>query len=199
MDDRSIAVLSREDHSMSLLRVFHSVATGSRWKRNLLTPVGLLVFGSTLAAVLALGLLTDGVLRLPELLPGRAGVTLGVVLVVIGAVLCGWCVFRFQVARGTPVPFNPPEELIVTGPYRWMRNPMVTGVFGLLFGAGFLLRSISVVFLWTPFYILVHVVELKRVEEPELQLRFGEAYAEYKRRVPMFVPRPRRRERRAAG
>ncbi len=184
---------------MSLLQVFHSVATGSRWKRELLTPVGFLIFGATLAAVLVLGLFTDKVLGMPELLPGSLGVTLGVVLIVLGSLLCGWCVLRFRVARGTPVPFNPPEELIVVAPYLWMRNPMVTGVFGLLFGIGFLLHSVSIVFIWTPLYILAHVVELKKVEEPELELRFGEAYAEYKRRVPMFIPRPRRRGRLPAG
>ena len=184
---------------MSLLQVFHSVATGSRWKRELLTPVGFLFFGATLAAVLVLGLFTDKVLRMPALLPGSVGVALGVVLVVLGSLLCGWCVLRFRVARGTPVPFNPPEELIVVGPYLWMRNPMVTGVFGLLFGIGFLLHSVSIVFMWTPLYILAHVVELKTVEEPELELRFGEAYAEYNRRVPMFIPRPWRRGKLPAG
>ena len=184
---------------MGLLQVFHSVATGSRWKRALLTPVGLLIFGATLAAVLVLGLFTDRVLHMPQLLPGSVGMGLGVVLVVLGSLLCGWCVLRFRVARGTPVPFNPPEELIVVGPYLWMRNPMVTGVFGVLFGIGFLLDSVSIVFIWTPLYILAHVVELKKVEEPELELRFGEVYAEYKRQVPMFIPRPWRRGKLPAG
>jgi protein-S-isoprenylcysteine O-methyltransferase Ste14 len=76
---------------------------------------------------------------------------------------------------------------------------MVTGVFGLLFGIGFLLHSVSIVFVWTPLYILAHVVELKKVEEPELELRFGTAYVEYKRRVPMFIPRPWRRRKLPAG
>jgi protein-S-isoprenylcysteine O-methyltransferase Ste14 len=184
---------------MSLLQIFHSVATGSRWKRKLLTPVGLLVFGGTLAAVLALGLYTDNVLPMPEMLPGGLGVVLGVALVVLGSVLCSWCVVRFWLAKGTPVPFNPPDELIIVGPYVWMRNPMVTGVFGLLFGVGFILHSPSIVFIWTPLYVLIHVVELKKVEEPELELRFGKAYTEYKRRVPMFIPRPWRRGKMSAG
>jgi len=178
---------------MSLLEIFHSVATGSRWKRELLTPVGLLIFGLTLAAVILLGLVTDRVLSIPELLPGRLGSIIGWVLLVPGAALCGWCVLRFRRAKGTPVPFNPPKELIVAGPYLWMRNPMVTGVFTGLFGIGFILHSVSIVFIWTPLYVLAHVIELKRVEEPELGLRFGAAYAEYKRTVPMFIPRPWRR------
>ena len=178
---------------MSLLEIFHSVATGSRWKRELLTPVGLLIFGLTLAAVVSLGLLTDRVLPMPELLPGSSGTIAGAVLLVLGAALCGWCVLHFRRAKGTPVPFNPPHELVVVGPYLWMRNPMVTGVFTGLFGTGLILHSVSIVFLWTPLYILAHVIELKKVEEPELALRFGAAYAEYKRTVPMFIPRPWRR------
>jgi protein-S-isoprenylcysteine O-methyltransferase Ste14 len=175
---------------MSLLDVFHSVATGSRHKRELLTPLGLLIFGFTLAAVVVLGLYTDRVLRMPEVLPGRLGVSIGVVLLALGSLLCGWCVLRFRRAKGTPVPFNPPTELIVAGPYLWMRNPMVTGVFTALFGIGLFLHSGSIVFIWTPLYILAHVIELKTVEEPELELRFGAAYTEYKRTVPMFIPRP---------
>jgi protein-S-isoprenylcysteine O-methyltransferase Ste14 len=178
---------------MSLLEVFHSVATGSRRKRELLTPVGLLFFGLTLAAVVVLGLYTDRLLRMPEVLPGRLGESIGVVLLVLGSMLCGWCVLRFRKAKGTPVPFNPPTELVVAGPYVWMRNPMVTGVFTVLFGIGLILHSASIVFIWTPLYILAHVIELKKVEEPELELRFGAAYTEYKRTVPMFIPRPWRR------
>jgi protein-S-isoprenylcysteine O-methyltransferase Ste14 len=41
----------------------------------------------------------------------------------------------------------------------------------------------------TPAYILLHVIELKLVEEPELERRFGLSYSEYKGRVPMFWPR----------
>ena len=180
---------------MSLLEFFHSVATGSSRKRELLTPVGLLIFGLTLAAVVALGLFTDRVLRVPEVLPGDLGVGIGLVLLVLGAMLCGWCVLRFGRAKGTPVPFNPPKELVVAGPYVWMRNPMVTGVFIALFGLGLILHSGSIVLIWTPLYVLAHVIELKKVEEPELELRFGQAYADYKRSVPMFIPRPWRRGR----
>ena len=184
---------------MTLLEVFHSVAMGSRRKRELLTPLGLLVFGFTLAAVVVLGLFTDRVLRVPGLLPGKLGVSIGNVLLVLGSMLCGWCVVRFKRAKGTPVPFNPPKELIVAGPYVWMRNPMVTGVFTGLFGLGLILHSASIVFIWTPLYILAHVIELKKVEEPELELRFGAAYTDYRRAVPMFIPRPWRRKRLHTG
>ncbi|MCK4772846.1 MAG: isoprenylcysteine carboxylmethyltransferase family protein, partial [Candidatus Latescibacteria bacterium] len=112
---------------------------------------------------------------------------------------CAWCVVRFARSHGTPVPFDPPKELIVTGPYVWVRNPMVSGLFTSLFGIGFMLNSISIVAIWTPLYIIAHVIELKKVEEPELEQRFGASYVDYKREVPMFIPRPWRHRRRPAG
>ena len=57
------------------------------------------------------------------------------------------------------------------------------------------LRSVSMVFVWTPAFLLLNAIELKLVEEPELEHRFGERYSEYNRcRVPMFIPRIVRRE-----
>jgi protein-S-isoprenylcysteine O-methyltransferase Ste14 len=183
----------RRRGAMSLQDLFHSVATGPLRRRQLFTPVGLVIFGLTLIVVVAGSIYTDRALNLQELFPSRLGLTIGLLLLVSGALLCGWCVLRFWKARGTPVPFNPPKELIVSGPYLWMRNPMVTGVFMCLFGLGFIMHSMSLALVWTPAYILAHVVELKRVEEPELERRFGTSYKEYRESVPMFIPRPWRR------
>jgi protein-S-isoprenylcysteine O-methyltransferase Ste14 len=83
--------------------------------------------------------------------------------------------------------------LIASGPYAWVRNPMLSGVLGTLFGLGLVLHSIGVTLIWTPAYVLLHLLELKRVEEPELERRFGASYIEYKKRVPMFIPRLHRR------
>jgi protein-S-isoprenylcysteine O-methyltransferase Ste14 len=180
---------TNEDLGLNLQSLFHSVATGPKKRRELLTPVGLTVFGGSLALVIIGGLLTDRWLRVPALPQSRAWMAGGVILLSIGSILCGWCVVRFIKARGTPVPFNPPDELLQTGVYGRIRNPMLTGVFLALFGVGVLLHSLSILLFWTPGYILVHVMELKLVEEPELERRFGASYAEYRDRVPMFFPR----------
>jgi protein-S-isoprenylcysteine O-methyltransferase Ste14 len=177
---------------VSLADFFHRVATGPKRRRRRLAPLGLLAFGATLALVIAGGLQTDRWLGLPELLPGIMGSGVGLVPLVGGGWLCGWCVVRFAKARGTPVPLDPPEELVVGGPYARVRNPMLAGLFALLFGLGLVLHSVGVTLIWTPAYVVLHVAELKWVEEPELLRRFGDAYAEYRDRVPMFVPRLRR-------
>lgn len=175
------------------------MATGSRRRRALLTPVGLVVFGASLLLVVATGLLIDRLFHVPPLLPGTIRALVGAPLLVAGSALTGWCVLRFGKASGTPVPFNPPTELVVEGPYVWTRNPMLTGVFTGLFGLGVLLHSLGMVLVSIPAYILLHVIELKRVEEPELERRFGTSYSEYKRRVPMFWPRLWRGKKRRTG
>ncbi len=178
--------------------VFYSVTTGSRRRRLFLTPVGLAVFAGLLLLVVLGSLFTDRALGLPRLLSGALGSVIGVALLAPGVMLCAWCVVLFWRARGTPVPFNPPRELVVVGPYAWVRNPMLTGVFACLFGLGFVLHSLSLVVVWTPVFVLVNAIELKLVEEPELERRLGTSYSEYRKRVPMFVPRVRgfRRRRR---
>ncbi len=65
---------------------------------------------------------------------------------------------------------------------------MLTGVFVFLFGLGFGVNSVSLVFFFTPLYVLVNVWELKQIEEPELTKRLGDEYVEYHRQTPMFIP-----------
>ena len=177
---------------MSLVDLFHSVATGSKRRRELLTPVGLIVFFGLLFVIVVGSALMDRALGLPRLLSGAPGSAIGIGLLAVGIGLWVWCVVWFRRAGGggTPVPFNPPHELVTVGPYAWMRNPMLTGVFSFIFGLGFLLHSMSMVLVWAPAFVVINVIELKLVEEPELEPRFGTKYREYKRRVPMFVPRP---------
>ncbi|MBI3950412.1 MAG: isoprenylcysteine carboxylmethyltransferase family protein [Acidobacteria bacterium] len=174
--------------------LFYAVATGPERRRRLLTPVGLVIFLGLLLLVVYGSLFTDRALAFPRLLPGALGSGVGVLLLAAGLALWGWCVVLFRRARGTPVPFNPPRELVVVGPYAWVRNPMLTGVFACLFGLGFILHSVSMVFVWTPVFLLVNALAVKLVEEPELERRFGVSYSEYRRRVPMFVPKMARRQ-----
>jgi protein-S-isoprenylcysteine O-methyltransferase Ste14 len=65
---------------------------------------------------------------------------------------------------------------------------MLTGVFLFLFGLGFGVNSVSLVFFFTPLFVLINVWELKEIEEPELMKRLGDEYIEYRRQTPMFLP-----------
>jgi protein-S-isoprenylcysteine O-methyltransferase Ste14 len=97
-------------------------------------------------------------------------------LIAIGVGVTAWSACHFLKVKGTPVPFNPPPTLVMTGPYQFVRNPMLTGVFLLLFGIGFAIKSLSLVVLFTPLFVLANVWGLKEIEEPELVKRLGEDY-----------------------
>ena len=108
-------------------------------------------------------------------------------MLTVGFFFVGWSVLFFLKAKGTPVPVNPPPKLVITGPYAYSRNPMLTGIFFLMFGTGFWISSFSLVLIFTPLFILTNVLELKKIEEPELEKRFGQEYTDYKKKTPMFI------------
>ncbi len=163
-------------------------ATGTRKTRTLLTPVGVLIFGVFTGLFVLAAAVVDRVLDLPRLLPEGVRLPISILVIAIGVFVTAWSAFHFLKVKGTPVPFNPPPKVVDTGPYRYARNPMLTGVFLLLFGIGFGINSFSLVLFFTPLYVLMNVWELKHVEEPELVKRLGDEYIEYRRKTPMFIP-----------
>jgi len=167
--------------------LYHA-ATGSQKYRSSRTPIGLAIFGLFTALFVVLAIFSDKALNLTWPFAGKFSQIIAYLLLTIGAGLTCWTGFQFRKARGTPVPVNPPQELIVNGPYKLIRNPMLTGVFLLMFGLGFLMHSLSLVLVFTPLYALAHAWELKQIEEPELAMRFGDEFLAYRKRTPMFFP-----------
>jgi len=170
------------------ISVLHDTATGTKKMRTLLTPVGLLAFGVFTGVFVLIAVAVDKLLHLPGPLPDLLRFPVSTVVLTIGAVVIAWSVFHFLKVKGTPVPLNPPPKVVDTGPYRYARNPMLTGVFVLLFGIGFAIDSLSLVVVFTPLYIAANVWELKNIEEPELVRRLGDEYVAYRDRTPMFLP-----------
>ena len=173
------------------INLLHIAATGTKKTRTLLTPIGLAIFGAFTALFLFAAIFVDRLLSLPRLFPEGASLTVSIPLIVAGLAVTAWSALHFLKVKGTPVPFNPPPKVVKTGPYRYARNPMLAGVFLLLFGLGFSINSFSLVFFFTPLYVLINVWELKNIEEPELIKRLGDEYTEYRRNTPMFFPRCR--------
>ena len=171
----------------------YRVATGDKKRRMLTTPLAVLVFFGLIVLFVFASLWIDK--RLPFLHFGLTWWSLGVsiFMLVLGWLIMFWPVIAFFRARGTPVPFNPPPKLITTGLYAYVRNPMLLGMFIFLLGLGILLGSLSLVFIFTPLFVVLNVLYLKAIEERELERKFGDEYLEYKRRVPMFIPRLGRR------
>jgi len=176
------------------INLLHRAATGTKKTRTLLTPLGVVIFGGFTGLFVILAVLVDRWLSLLWPLSSGLSWLITVPLIAIGVGLTAWSGSHFLKVKGTPVPFNPPPTLVMTGPYQFVRNPMLTGVFLLLFGLGFAIKSLSLVVLFTPLFILANVWELKEIEEPELVKRLGEDYVAYKQRTPMFIFKVRLRK-----
>ena len=115
----------------------------------------------------------------------------GVVLVALGLVLAGWTIALFaRIGRGTLAPWDPTSRLVVAGPYRHVRNPMISGVLAILLGEAALFGSVALL-VWFGAVFLVNAVYFPLVEEPGLRRRFGVDYDSYSANVPRWLPRLR--------
>jgi protein-S-isoprenylcysteine O-methyltransferase Ste14 len=110
-----------------------------------------------------------------------------------GLGLALWCVWNFaRKGRGTPLPADPPRDLVVSGPYRVVRNPMYVGGTLLILGSAIYLQSLAYGLYAAGFFALTCLMVLL-YEEPHLGRVFGDSYAEYRRKTPRFIPRLRTR------
>jgi protein-S-isoprenylcysteine O-methyltransferase Ste14 len=125
-------------------------------------------------------------------LPGAAAllpVLLGCALAGVGLLLIVRTVALLaKVGRGTVAPWDPTSRLVVRGPYRHVRNPMISGVLALLLGEAALLGSLPLL-AWAAIFAAVNAIYLPLVEEPGLARRFGADYEAYRVNVPRWVPR----------
>ncbi len=112
------------------------------------------------------------------------------------ALSCGAALFAATLRRfgrdgqGTLAPWDPPTRLVVTGPYSFVRNPMISGVILLLLGEGLVLRSTPHL-LWAGIFFAINAIYIPLLEEPQLRSRFGADYEDYRKAVPRLVPRLR--------
>jgi len=108
---------------------------------------------------------------------------------VIGTTVLIWCFWDFLMkGKGTPAPINPPKELVVSGLYKYVRNPMYVGILLVILGHflwfGFwnLLIYAAVVFAAFSAFVIFY-------EEPTLKRNFGAAYEDYLKEVPRWIPK----------
>jgi protein-S-isoprenylcysteine O-methyltransferase Ste14 len=174
------------------IEIIYNMATSSKKIRNFFTPLGALLFALVVFSLVIIALQVDKLLGITDIFPRLLSIILAPPIFLVAFILIGWSVLTFLRAKGTPVPLNPPPQLVKTGPYAYVRNPMLTGLFALFFGLGVLLGSISLLVIFTPLFILVNVWELKAIEEPELLKRLGQDYFEYRKSTPMFFPNLRK-------
>lgn len=93
-----------------------------------------------------------------------------------------------RVGRGTPLPLDQTNELVTTGPYRYVRNPMAVAGIGQGLAIALLFHSLPVA-IYAILGALVWHWAVRPVEERNLAARFGESYSHYRKRVPCWIPR----------
>ena len=113
---------------------------------------------------------------------------MGALLVLGGAGVALYCSSLFRrIGLGTPVPIEPPQQLVVSGLYRYSRNPIYVADVAILLGI-FLVGGWATQLLYALVVTgLIHALIVLH-EEPVLQRRFGEPYARYVQRVPRWLP-----------
>lgn len=111
------------------------------------------------------------------------------VLVSIGIFFLLWSIIaQRKIGRGTPMPLQATQKLIIQGPYSYCRNPLFFGLINFFIGISLMINSIGSLMMVVVFSVIV-LLYVKLIEEKELKQRFGEAYQVYKRRTPFVIPR----------
>lgn len=114
---------------------------------------------------------------------------LGVLLFGTGLAFSVWTFSLFvNEGEGTPAPWDPPQKLVVRGPYRHVRNPMITGVLFMLAGEALFFGSWALA-VWLLLFFIANAIYFPLSEEKGLERRFGEAYRIYKANVPRWIPK----------
>jgi protein-S-isoprenylcysteine O-methyltransferase Ste14 len=115
----------------------------------------------------------------------------GALLITVGLALFAWTVVLFETrGRGTLAPWDATTRLVVQGPYRYVRNPMITGVLTILAGEATAVASPAIAIEAATFFA-INAIYFPLSEEPGLRRRFGEDYERYRANVPRWVPRLR--------
>ncbi len=122
--------------------------------------------------------------------PGQFQFWAGLGIFGLGICFGFWTASLFvTIGKGTPAPWDPPERLVVRGPYRHVRNPMITSVLFMLLGEALVLQSWPIGW-WGLFFFAANSIYFPLSEEKGLERRFGGDYLAYKANVPRWLPRP---------
>jgi protein-S-isoprenylcysteine O-methyltransferase Ste14 len=121
--------------------------------------------------------------------PAEIWFWLALLTAIIGLVLSGWAAALFvKSGQGTPAPWDPPKRLVIQGPYRHVRNPMITGALLMLLAETILFQSLPIA-TWMTVFFIGNAIYFPLIEEKGLEKKFGDEYRNYKANVPRWIPR----------
>ena len=172
----------------SVAEFVYRVAGKNDRRRLLWSVAGALFWYGAVAIMILLAPIVDRAIGIRMAIPLALRLPVGIILLIISIPIVCWTIARFVRIKGSPIPFNPPPALVVNGLYRIIRNPMHVGWTVSLIGVAVLMQSFTLLVIFISLFIMVHIVYLKFVEEKELEKKFGQAYIDYKKKVPMFFP-----------
>lgn len=116
-------------------------------------------------------------------------VLVGSIFIILGLILLVITIRLFvKVGRGTLAPWDHPENLVVQGPYHYVRNPMISSVIFILLGESLLFGSV-LIFTFAISFLAVNHLYFILIEEPGLIRRFAREYQNYRQNVPRWIPR----------
>lgn len=121
--------------------------------------------------------------------PNIYQIILGIILLFCGLYLAIWTMILFyKIGKGTLAPWAPTKHLVIEGPFKIVRNPMITGVLTILTSEALILNSSNLLY-WMILFFIINCIYFKVFEEKQLEKNFGEEYLEYKKNVPMWIPK----------
>jgi protein-S-isoprenylcysteine O-methyltransferase Ste14 len=114
---------------------------------------------------------------------------IGGVSIVVGIVILVDSFVRFALqGLGTPAPVFPTRHLVITGLYRYVRNPMYLAVVSVILGQAFVLGNVTLLEYGMLVWLLFHLF-VSAYEEPALKASFGSEYRAFCAGVPRWIPR----------
>ncbi len=161
------------------------------WRR-MLTPI-IVLPGTALVFVpaLLLWIFAGGAYTAAPRGPADVLYWIALIALAVGLALAVSTVRLFTtMGQGTPAPWDPPQKLVVAGPYCHVRNPMISAVLFMLLAEALFLRSWPIAW-WGLAFFVINGIYFPFSEEPGLERRFGEPYRIYKANVPRWLPRLR--------
>jgi protein-S-isoprenylcysteine O-methyltransferase Ste14 len=170
----------------------------NQYKRKVKRVLALIFSGIYVLAVLPvigilISLYLDSLLGWSEIILYPFNLIIAIIILVVGFFFAIWSNIEiFRTGKGSPVPLKGTHttELVIKGPYKYSRNPMVFGYILFWIGLGFIVNSLFLAILFTGFITIVLILLVKLWEEKNMAKRFGKSYLEYKKRVSFLIPFP---------
>lgn len=182
--------------SMKKIIIEKLIAISKQKRRGMCGLIGTLASALYFAVIVPAILIILGKLIVAPYIPySLAPITsslIGIVSLALGFAIIAWAVVaQYDSENSLPAHNKTPQQLVVTGPYTYCRNPLLLGLVLWYLGLGILFDSLAVGIFCATIKLISGTFYHKCIEEKELELRFGNDYREYKKRVPFLIPRVR--------